>query len=110
MVLTLLSIIVIIVMIAMFVGKNLAYSTPIWLFKTFDETNVVVIVFLAFAAGMVFAVLCILLAKIMQAAKSSEEEKKEVPEKEISEKKVSEKKEFFAKKDKKSLKTGADNE
>lgn len=72
MIFTLLLIIAVIVMVAMFIGKNLTYSTPIWLFKTFEETNVVVIVFLAFAAGMVFAILCILLRKIIQSTKSAE--------------------------------------
>ena len=61
-------------MLAVFIGKNLAYSTSIWFFKDFGETNVAVIVLITFAAGIVFALLCILLGKIIKDSRAVEKE------------------------------------
>ena len=91
MILTMIIAIAVAVLLAVFIGKNLAYSTSLWLFKDFGETNVAVIVLIAFAAGIVFALLCILLGKIAKetrdaekakAVKESKEEKDSKPAKE----------------------------
>ena len=74
MILTMIITIAVAVMLAVFIGKNLAYSTSIWFFKDFGETNVAVIVLLTFAAGIVFALLCILLGKIIKDSKAVEKE------------------------------------
>lgn len=73
MILTLIFIILIAVLIAVFIGKNLSYVTPIWFFKSFGETNVAVIVFIAFAAGIVFALLCLLIGKVIKPSKTETE-------------------------------------
>lgn len=74
MILTMIITIAVAVMLAVFIGKNLAYSTSIWFFKDFGETNVAVIVLITFAAGIVFALLCILLGKIIKDSKAVEKE------------------------------------
>lgn len=74
MILTMIITIAVAVLLAVFIGKNLAYSTSIWFFKDFGETNVAVIVLITFAAGIVFALLCILLGKIIKDSKAVEKE------------------------------------
>ncbi|MCQ2591799.1 MAG: hypothetical protein MJ188_03355 [Treponema sp.] len=72
----LLILIVLLVLLALFIGKNISYNCPIWFFKTFDSTNVAIIVFLAFAAGIIFTLLVLLLGKLFK----NESKNKEVAE------------------------------
>lgn len=84
MIVALVFIIAVSILIAFFIGKNLDYNCPIWFLKTFESTNVAAIVFFAFAAGIVFTLLCLFLAKLIKATWEretldaiAEEEKKE---------------------------------
>ena len=61
------------VLVALFIGKNLDNACPIWFFKNFEPTNIVVIVFFAFAAGIVFALICFLIGKIIKESRAAEE-------------------------------------
>lgn len=75
MVFSLILILLIIVFIALFVGFNLSNTCTLWLFKTFENLPVSVLVFVAFAAGIVVALLFLSVAKIKRSSKSADKEK-----------------------------------
>jgi len=66
MIAALIFILLIIIFLAFFVGKNLTNVCTLWLFKTFDGLSVTVVVFIAFAAGIIFSLLCYLVAKLIR--------------------------------------------
>lgn len=74
MVFSLILILLIIVFIALFVGFNLSNTCTLWLFKTFENLPVTVLAFIAFAAGIVVAILILSVAKIKRSSKSSDKE------------------------------------
>ena len=76
MIAALIGVLVIVVLIAIFIGKNLNNSCAIWFFRSFPETNVVVVIFIAFAAGIITSLLLLLIGKLMTKAKAISEEKK----------------------------------
>ena len=83
MIASLIGILLIIICIAIFVGKNLSNSCAIWFFKDFGETNIIIIIFIAFAAGIVTSLLFMLIGKLMAKAKKiSNEPKKDSVKKE----------------------------
>lgn len=71
----LVSIIILIIFISIFIGKNIAYECQIWFFKTFESTNVVIIAFISFTAGIIFALLFMLITKLINNSKKSAKEK-----------------------------------
>lgn len=75
MVFSLILILLIIIFIALFVGFNLSNTCTLWLFKTFENLPVSVLVFVAFAAGIVVAILFLSVAKIKRSSKSADKEK-----------------------------------
>lgn len=72
MIAALIVILLIILFLAFFVGKNLTNVCTLWLFKTYTDLSVTVIVFIAFAAGIVFSLLCYLVAKLIRASHENE--------------------------------------
>ena len=66
MILALIIILLIILFLAFFIGKNLTNVCTIWLFQTYTDKSVVVVIFIAFAAGIVFSLLCYLIAKFIR--------------------------------------------
>ena len=68
MIAALIIILLIILFLAFFVGKNLTNVCTFWLFKTYTDLSVTVIVFIAFAAGIVFSLLCYLVAKLIRTS------------------------------------------
>lgn len=72
MVAALILILVVCVFLAFFVGKNITNMCTFWLFKTYTDLSVTVIVFIAFAAGIVFSLLCYLAAKLVKASRKNE--------------------------------------
>ncbi len=74
MVIKLIFILLIVIFLALFVGYNLSNVCTLWFFKTFENLPVSVLVFTAFAAGIIVAVLFITAAKIKHSAKSSDKE------------------------------------
>ncbi len=72
MVLALILILLIFIFLAFFVGKNLSNICTFWFFKTYTDLSVTVIVFIAFAAGIIFSLLCYLVAKLIRSSHESE--------------------------------------
>ena len=72
MIAALIIILLIILFLAFFVGKNLLNVCTLWLFKTYSEVSVTVVVFIAFAAGIIFSILCYLIAKFIKLSHENE--------------------------------------
>ena len=72
MVFALILILLIFIFLAFFVGKNLTNICTFWFFKTYTDLSVTVIVFIAFAAGIIFSLLCYLVAKLIRSTHENE--------------------------------------
>ena len=72
MIAALILILLIFIFLAFFVGKNLTNICTFWFFKTYTDLSVTVIVFIAFAAGIIFSLLCYLVAKLIRASHENE--------------------------------------
>ena len=64
MIVTLILILLIVVFMAFFIGMNLSNVCTFWFFKTYTELPVAVLALIAFGAGIIFALLFILVAKM----------------------------------------------
>ena len=106
MVLTLIVFLAIVIFMAVFIGKNLQNVCSLWLFKSFENVPSAVLVLFAFAAGIVFCILLIIIFKLKKSLadepvdKSSVQLKREKHQKkaEILEKKAALKREKTEKK------------
>ena len=106
MVLTLIVFLAIVIFMAVFIGKNLQNVCSLWLFKSFENVPSAVLVLFAFAAGIVFCILLIIIFKLKKSLadepvdKSSVQLKREKQQKkeEILEKKTALKREKTEKK------------
>ncbi len=87
--------ILLIAFLCCFFGFNLTNMANLWLFTTFENVPVAVVVLISFGAGMVFAVLCIFLGKLKKSLSSGTESSDETEEKPKSSDKK--KKRFFKK-------------
>ena len=74
MVVTLILILLIVIFMAFFIGMNLTNVCTFWFFKTYTNLPVSVLALIAFGAGIIFALLFILVAK-MKAPPSDAEER-----------------------------------
>lgn len=74
MVVALIFILLIVIFLALFVGYNLSNVCTLWIFKTFENLPVSLLVFISFAAGIVVALLFFFIAKIKRSAKSADKE------------------------------------
>ena len=74
MVVTLVLILLIVIFMAFFIGLNLSNVCTFWFFKTYTDLPVAVLALIAFGAGIIFALLFILVAK-MKAPPSDAEER-----------------------------------
>ena len=72
MIAALIVILLIILFLAFFIGKNLSNVCTLWLFKTYTDKSVVVVIFIAFAAGIIFSLLCYLIAKFIRLSHENE--------------------------------------
>ena len=72
MIAALIVILLIILFLAFFIGKNLTNVCTLWLFKTYTDKSVVVVIFVAFAAGIIFSLLCYLIAKFIRLSHENE--------------------------------------
>ena len=72
MVAALILILLVCIFLAFFVGKNITNLCTFWLFKTYTDLSVTVIVFIAFAAGIIFSLLCYLIAKLVKTSHENE--------------------------------------
>lgn len=60
---------------AFFIGKNLQNVCSLWLFKSFENVPSAVLVLIAFAAGIVFCILLIIIYKLKKSFIDDETEK-----------------------------------
>ena len=72
MIAALLIILLILIFLAFFIGKNLTNVCTLWLFKTYTDKSIVVVIFVAFAAGIIFSLLCYLIAKFVRLSHENE--------------------------------------
>ena len=72
MIVTLILILLIIVFMAFFIGMNLSNVCTFWFFKTYTDLPVAVLTLIAFGAGIIFALLFILVAKMKAPASDAE--------------------------------------
>lgn len=72
MIAALIIILLIILFLAFFIGKNLSNVCTLWLFKTYTDKSIVVVIFVAFAAGIIFSLLCYLIAKFVRLSHENE--------------------------------------
>lgn len=72
MIAALIIILLVLIFLAFFIGKNLTNVCTLWLFKTYTDKSVVVVIFIAFAAGIIFSLLCYLVAKLIRLSHESE--------------------------------------
>lgn len=75
MVLTLIVFLAIVIFMAVFIGKNLQNVCSLWLFKSFENVPSAVLVLFAFAAGIVFCILLIIIYKLKKSFADDETEK-----------------------------------
>ena len=64
MIVTSILILLLVVFMAFFIGMNLSNVCTFWFFKTYTELPVAVLALIAFGAGIIFALLFILVAKM----------------------------------------------
>ena len=72
MIAALIIILLIILFLAFFIGKNLSNVCTLWLFKTYTDKSIGVVIFIAFAAGIIFSILCYLIAKFIRLSHENE--------------------------------------
>ncbi len=72
MIVTLILIILLVIFMAFFIGMNLSNVCTFWFFKTYTDLPVAVLTLIAFGAGIIFALLFILVAKMKAPATDSE--------------------------------------
>ncbi len=72
MIAALIIILLILIFLAFFIGKNLTNVCTLWLIKTYTDKSVVVVIFIAFAAGIIFSLLCYLVAKLIRLSHENE--------------------------------------
>jgi uncharacterized integral membrane protein len=72
MIAALIIILLVLIFLAFFIGKNLTNVCTLWLFKTYTDLSVMVVIFIAFAAGIVFSLLCYLIAKLIRLSHENE--------------------------------------
>lgn len=75
MVITLIVFLAIVIFMAVFIGKNLQNVCSLWLFKSFENVPSAVLVLIAFAAGIVFCILLIIIYKLKKSFADEEPEK-----------------------------------
>ena len=73
MVVTLILILLIVIFMAFFIGLNLSNVCTFWFFKTFTNLPVSVLALISFGAGIIFALLFILVAKMKAPPTDAEE-------------------------------------
>lgn len=73
MIATLVIFLFVIVFLAFFIGKNLSNLCTFWFFKTYTDLPVAILVFIAFAAGIVFSLILISLSKVLKNKVKNEE-------------------------------------
>lgn len=68
--------ILIVVFMAFFIGNNIGNNCTFWFFNTFENIPVSVLVLSAFAAGIAFALICLLIIKITKSINADREDRR----------------------------------
>lgn len=61
----------VVIFLACFIGFNLSYTCTLWLFKTYENVHVAILVLIAFGAGIVFSLLLMLISKLKSSMTNS---------------------------------------
>lgn len=72
MIISLIVILLLIIFMAFFIGKNLSNTCNFWFFNTFSEVQVSVLVLIAFGAGILVSILAVLIFKIRKSGAKEE--------------------------------------
>lgn len=105
MIVSLILILLLVVFMAFFIGMNLSNVCTFWFFKTYTDLPVAVLALIAFGAGIIFALLFILVAKMKAPPSDAEERaKKKLEKKAKAEEKLRQAKEKQAEKEAKKVK------
>ena len=72
MIVTIVILLLVVIFLAFFVGKNLSNVCTFWFFNTFENLPVAVLVLIAFGCGIAFTFLIFLVYKIKQSATTEE--------------------------------------
>ena len=70
MVVSLIFVLILVVLLATFIGHNLGAEALVqhfWFFKQYDNVPVILLVFIAFGAGVALSLLCVLFARLRKA-------------------------------------------
>ena len=70
-----------VVFLAFFVGLNIGNTCTFWFFKTYTEIPVAVLVLIAFGAGIIVAILFMLIAKLRGPSQAEIEKREELAKK-----------------------------
>lgn len=70
MIFALILVLIFIAFLACFIGFNAKYSCAFWFFKTYSEAPVAVLVLIAFGAGIIVAILFMLISKLRASAQT----------------------------------------
>lgn len=71
MVVTLIFILALVVFLAFFVGHNITNVCNFWFFKDYTNLPVTILVFIAFASGIVLSLLCVFFARLKKSDEAS---------------------------------------
>lgn len=105
MIVSLILILLLVVFMAFFIGMNLSNVCTFWFFKTYTDLPVAVLALIAFGAGIIFALLFILVANMKAPPSDAEERaKKKLEKKAKAEEKLRQSKEKQAEKEAKKVK------
>lgn len=104
MIATLIIFLLLIIFFAFFIGKNLSNVCTFWLFKTYTDLPVAVLVLIAFGAGIVFSLLLMMLSKFKKSLSVNS-----VSEKEVKREKTEKKLKKLSKKNKKNIDNSSDD-
>jgi len=64
--------IIVVVFLAFFIGKNLDFACALWPFESLGELPVSLIVLISFAAGVVFSLILVIFIKLNSSGKKKE--------------------------------------
>lgn len=73
MIFSLIVILGIVIFLAFFVGNNLSNVCTLWFFKTFENMPVAMLVFISFAVGIVFSILCFFIGYLKRKSVPTED-------------------------------------
>ena len=72
---------IILVILAIFIGKNVHHTCSMWLFHEFSDLSTVSVIMIAFAAGIVFTMLCFFISYLIKKDKKAFAKKEKSDEK-----------------------------